>query len=275
MFTHLQITDPAPLPICLPHWQAPWHAHLLPLGPQVQAGWEQFGSAHAALNALPNQAGVRFAPQAALPAGVAYEQFIFDTQQVPTRDNLHDFFNGLMWLHFPRTKLRLNALQAAELARMGGVHATRGAARDALTLFDENVALLQAPDALWQALAHKRWGELFGPLRPLWGASRLVLFGHATLEQLVQPFKGITAHVYRVPQAVAALDDPHWLPVWDDWLAHDLTVETLSARPKPFAHLPVLGVPGWWPANAEPGFYEDATVFRPLRRHGPVAPVAA
>jgi hypothetical protein len=31
---------------------------------------------------------------------------------------------------------------------------------------------------------------------------------------------------------------------------------------KPFAHLPVLGVPGWWRANQDPAFYADASVFR-------------
>jgi hypothetical protein len=29
--------------------------------------------------------------------------------------------------------------------------------------------------------------------------------------------------------------------------------------------MPVLGVPGWWPANVAPDFYADAAVFRPLR----------
>ena len=40
-----------------------------------------------------------------------------------------------------------------------------------------------------------------------------------------------------------------------------------------FAPLPVLGVPGWWPANESPAFYDDATVFRqaarpPIKRVG-------
>ena len=30
--------------------------------------------------------------------------------------------------------------------------------------------------------------------------------------------------------------------------------------------LPVLGVPGWWDANASPDFYDDVSVFRPGRR---------
>lgn len=248
-----------------PDWAAAWHAPIMPLSQAVYQQWQALGSAHAALNAQGNAAGVCFVPQQALPEATAYEQHIFDTRQVPTRDNLHDFFNGMMWLHFPKTKRRLNALQGEELARMGGVHATRGALRDALTLFDENVALLQAPDVLWQALADKRWDDVFGHLRGLWAESRLVVFGHATLEQLVRPFKGITAHVYRVPCSVGDGLSTDWMPAWDDWLAQDLTAAKLSARPKPFVHLPVLGVPGWWPANADPGFYADASVFRPLR----------
>lgn len=46
----------------------------------------------------------------------------------------------------------------------------------------------------------------------------------------------------------------------DAWLARDLTADRLAA--KPFAHLPVLGVPGWWSANEDPMFYRDASVFR-------------
>jgi cytochrome P450 len=29
----------------------------------------------------------------------------------------------------------------------------------------------------------------------------------------------------------------------------------------------VLGVPGWWAANASPDFYDDTNVFRPGRRN--------
>ncbi len=47
---------------------------------------------------------VQFVPQSALPDGQAYEQFIYDTQTVPTRDGLHDFFNALCWLKFPLEK---------------------------------------------------------------------------------------------------------------------------------------------------------------------------
>lgn len=201
----------------------------------------------------PHSPSVRFVPQTDLPPGVAYESHIFNSNRCPTRDGLHDFFNGLAWLHFPLTKRRLNQLHGAQIAQTG-IQPVRGPARDALTLFDENAAFLQAPDALWDALAAKNWHRLFIDLRPLWGEAHLVLFGHALLEKLVAPRKAITAHVYRAHPASQNLAD------LDAWIAADLSAEKLAS--KPFAHLPVLGVPLWWPANQDPAFYGDSSVFR-------------
>jgi hypothetical protein len=232
-------------------WLAPWRDPGEGIAQRVAAG----ASVAHALNAV-QRAPKRFIPQAGLPAGVAYEQHIFNTGCVPTRDGLHDFFNGLAWMHFPRTKLRLNALQAAHITS-SGIQPVRGPARDALTLFDENAALLQAPDALWNALAAKDWQTLFVTLRPLWVEANLVLFGHALTEKLVAPRKPITAHVFRVCESSWALPDV------DAWLANELSAEQLAT--KPFAHLPVLGVPGWWAPNEDSAFYADSSVFRPLR----------
>lgn len=232
-------------------WLAPWRARGEAVAHSVYSGMAQ-------PEAL-NQAGlapVCFVPQSDLPAGMAYEQYIFDTGRVPTRDGLHDFFNGLVWHEFPLTKQRLNALQAAQIARTG-IQPVRGPARDALTVFDENAALLQAPDALWQALVAKDWQRLFGALRPLWREAHLLLFGHALMEKLVAPRKSMTAHVYRV------LVDDSSPGSMDAWLAQDLSADKLAA--KPFAHLPVLGVPGWCAANEDPEFYCDASVFRAPR----------
>ena len=233
-------------------WLQPWRARGQPLAERVAKG----DSCAQALNILAQgmpDCPVRFVPQSNLPPGQAYEAFIFQTQQVPTRDGLHDFFNGLCWLHFPQTKLRLNQLQAAQIAH-SGIAPVRGPARDALTVFDENAALLHAPDALWDALVRKDWQDLFGRLRPLWKEARLQLFGHALLEKLVHPRAAMTAHVYRVASDNGAQGD------WDRWLGTHLQADALAG--KPFAHLPVLGVPGWWPANETPAFYDDRAVFR-------------
>ena len=236
-------------------WAAPWLSPWRGVGERVAQGVDAGQTVAQALNAQ-GMAPVRFIPQSELPSGTAYEQHIFDTGGVPTRDGLHDFFNGLCWIHFPLAKQKLNRLQAEQIAQTG-IQPVRGPARDALTVFDENAALLIAPDALWDALAAKDWARLFGPLRPLWAEATLILFGHALLEKLVYPRKPITAHVFRAQAATNSIAD------LDAWLAGALSAPMLAA--KPFAHLPVLGVPGWWPDNTLPGFYEDTSVFRPLR----------
>ncbi len=235
-------------------WHAPWLAPLQDLGRPLAAKVVGGATCATALNA--QGAPVHFVPQSSLPAGEAYEHFIFRTGQCPTRDGLHDFFNGLCWIHFPRTKRRLNELQAAQI-HADGIGQVRGPVRDALTVFDENAAFLSAPDALWDALVAKDWAALFVELRPLWAQAALVLFGHALMEKLVYPRKPITAHVYRAYPATKNIAD------MDAWVAADLDADKLAG--KPFAHLPVLGVPGWWSANQQPGFYEDAFVFRPPR----------
>ena len=225
--------------------------------------------------------GIEFVPQSALPPGQGYEHYMAQTGQCPTRENLHDFFNGLCWLRFPQTKRKINQLHATELERAStgagcgignaatagtgvGARATasatspqRGPVRDALTVFDENAAFLLAPPLLWQALEARDWPRLFIELRPLWADAQLVLFGHALLEKLVAPRKPITAHVYRAQPTMPSLE-----PL-DAWVAADLSAERLAT--KPFVPLPVLGVPGWWPENENVSFYDDAQVFRPRR----------
>jgi hypothetical protein len=256
--------SPAPWP--RPDWSAPWLAPYAADGAavreQVEAGvalpvaLNQRLAASAAATALHT---LSFVPQTELPPGVAYESHVYCSGAVPTREGLHDFFNGLCWLRFPLTKTQLNRLQAAAIDATG-VGQVRGPLRDAITLFDENAALLQAPEALWQALLARNWQRLFVELRPLWADARLVLFGHALHEKLVAPYKSITAHVYRVPVPPALGAD---LAGWDAWLAGQLNADALCL--KPFTPLPLLGVPGWWRANEDPGFYADAQVFRPPR----------
>jgi len=238
-------------------WFQPWFAPWRELGePTAHLALQQQNVA-VALNVANN---VKFVPQSALPEGQAYEDFIFKTAQVPTRDGLHDFFNGLCWHRFPLAKRRLNQLQAAEIATQG-VRATRGPVRDALTLFDENAILMHAPDAVWNALQARDWLTLFVDLRHQWQQVHLVLFGHALLEKLVTPYKSITGHVYRIASDVDVRNDA----ALDAWLVDDLQPAKLAT--KPYEPLPVLGVPGWWPANAEPVFYQDPQVFRPKRGH--------
>ena len=233
-------------------WSRPWHAPWRAGGEPVLARVAQGVPLHEALNRQ-GGAPVHFVPQAALAAGAAYEAHIFDRGTCPTRENLHDFFNGLCWIAMPLAKRRLNALQAAQIA-LSGIGGVRGPVRDAITIFDENGALLEAPVALWEALLVRDWRRLFVELRPLWREARLLVFGHALLEKLARPRKDLTAHVWAIAGAGGGMND------LDRWLEGQLTAERLAL--KPFTPLPLLGVPGWWPENQNFSFYDDSLVFR-------------
>jgi Protein of unknown function (DUF3025) len=217
-----------------------------------------------ALNQHVTESSPLFVSQDALPETEAYEAFIFRTGQIPTRNNAHDFFNGLMWLSMPRTKRALNVLQATQIAQEG-VKQTRGAARDAATLFDENGAvLLTTSRSLIDAWLAHDWRRLFVDLRSEWNgagkSARLLIFGHATLEKLLNPYKAITTHTL-------------WIEA-----AHDLPLERVDAmlaasiariEKKDWQPLPIMGVPGWWPVESgvqDGEFYADTRVFRPRSR---------
>ncbi|MES2977127.1 MAG: DUF3025 domain-containing protein [Pseudomonadota bacterium] len=243
-------------------WNAPWLEPYRADGLAVCQGLVAGLSVAAALNALgASRSPVQFVDQSELPEGQAYEQFIFETRRCPTRENLHDLFNGLCWLRFPAVKSRLNALQAEQI-RLDGVTTRRGPVRDALTVFDENAAFFIAPSHLCQALQERDWQRLFITQRSAWREARPVLFGHALLEKLVKPRKAVTAHVYlmahALPQAETALHDSlHGL---DAHVARDLEARRLAS--KPFVPLPVMGVPGWNSLNENFSFYDDSEVFR-------------
>ncbi len=236
-------------------WAAPWLQPWCALGQPVAQAMDAGLPLSRALNQV-GECPVQFVPQSALPDGEPYERYIFQSKQCPTRDNLHDFFNGLCWHLLPHTKRRLNQLQAQTIAN-DGVQATRGPLRDALTLFDESGAVLRAPDPLWAALRAHDWQALFVTHRALWQQAHLLIVGHALLEKLVYARKQHVAHVLL---AQAAIDS---IASTDAWLARELTPQWLGT--KPFTPLPVLGVPGWCAENENPVFYDDKQVFRPER----------
>jgi hypothetical protein len=257
-------------------WQRPWLAPLLAIASPVRKAvdWRQALNAAAAMQALQNHRGmpIRFVAQADLPPATAYESFISATGGVPTRDNVHDFFNALIWLAFPAIKAQLNALHAAEIAKTAAIEQSpmlhrshRGKLRDAATIFDENAALLVSCNReLIDALHEHRWHEALVIRRAaFWRDCEVWLFGHALLEKLVCPYKAITAHTWVVNTDSAFFSMPlehrrEWI---DAQVAGQLTHGLATAD---FTPLPVLGVPGWG-ENQDELFYQDAQVFRPKR----------
>ena len=258
------------------NWAAPWLTEYCVWGQAAERAILAGASvAHALNQLLPLQAaltGWHFVAQHELPEGQAYETFIHQQHCIPTRNNLHDFFNGLIWLHWPQLKRHLNQLQATAIATQAAQH-PRGRLRDAITVLDENGGLLLAPTTLIEALQARDWRRLLVQQRELWAQARLLPLGHALLEKLVQPRKPITAHLLCVPpqalqlpaqveRQASGLPPISGLSQIDVWLANSALLKVESLAQKPFSPLPVLGVPGWWRENENFCFYDDSLVFR-------------
>ena len=263
-------------------WSAAWFATLRPLAVQMlaeqpgeeigqHADWREAANQRAKQMSLLNHRGlpIRFIAPEQTPDDLAYEACISHTGQVPTRNNLHDFFNALVWLRFPAIKRALNAAQAAAIARHG-IQSSRGHLRDAATLFDENGALLVVRDdpvgtAMINALRDHDWQTLFVYCRREFHAGCEVrLFGHALCEKLTRPYKAIAAHAWCVRAdasyfQLAPEEKLRWL---DEQVAAQLQQRGDSwLHPTQFSPLPILGIPDWWPQQ-DAAFYQDATVFR-------------
>lgn len=265
-------------------WSQAWYASILPSAQSLIAApnWREHINHLAQQQQLYNHQNlaIQFITQEQLPQATAYESHISQTGQVPTRENLHDFFNALVWLSFPLIKRQLNAMQAAQIAQLG-IGKSRGSARDAATIFDENAAILVLADdeqghQLCQQLRAHEWQQAFIDNAHLFHSSHntqneadkkkahVWTFGHALMEKLVSPYKAITAHTWVIwtPNDFFSADffsQRCWI---DQHISEQLQRQTISTAD--YTPMPILGIPHWWPhQNTE--FYADTFVFRPKR----------
>lgn len=196
-----------------------------------------------------------------------YERRV-QTGLIPTRDLSHDWYNGQVWLAFPKVKQLINALHVQDVG--GCVEQPdrppangRSRLRDALTLFDESGALLLTTEwSLCTALLQHDWKTLLLDRRESWSArGRVLLLGHGLLDSMSKAHKGLCAKV--VPVQVPSLDMRP--PELQRLML--LVVEQLRG-PGNLSPLPVMGIPGWFPESEAPGFYQDSAVYRakPTRR---------
>jgi hypothetical protein len=213
-------------------------------------------------NGLP----LRFLPPPVDTLG--YEARIAQTGVVATRSgNLHDHYNALAWLNFPRAKAALSARHALALAREKD--GRRDPERDALTHFDEcGVVLVSDRPRLFDLLAAFAWRELFvAHRREVRAHMALLVFGHATREQLLRPFHGLTAKALTMPVGPEwfALSTAARITAVDAFVTAAIAAGR-CARAGDLQPLPLLGWPGVVPASEDPAYYDDASQFRPGRK---------
>lgn len=192
-----------------------------------------------------------------------YEPRVFLKKELQTRtENWHDFFNALIWLKFPLTKIALNQLHFKS-AKNRPKGSNRSTLENRITQFDECGAIIISNNKfLLDLIREHKWNELFIEQRKRFEADLYcVVFGHAILEKALTPYIGMTCHCI-------LLEDPHLLEHAQSWDVKDLDkhisllwLEQISQSPEKFAAFPVLGIPGLWPEqNAD--FYSNTKYFR-------------
>ena len=197
-----------------------------------------------------------------LADGLHYEQRIAERGEIATREgNWHDLLNALVWLRYPTLKQVLNQRQMVEIARMGPK--LRSRTQYAMTHFDEGGVIVALRDpsllALWDA---HDWHGLFWRHRQAWqdGSIQLELFGHALLELALNPDKLLVgkALVFEsTDHADAARVSARCIEaIVSGRLLHD----PLELRP-----LPLSGIPGWHPDNADEAFHRSTICYQPRR----------
>jgi hypothetical protein len=127
------------------------------------------------------------------PVAVAdlYDARVVRLGQVPCyRASYHDLFNAVTFAAFPRAKRALHQRQYAALLAslpedLASLPGRRTREQDALTLMDEGGSVVLVPETARSAFTPGTLHTLVGPR----ARARLVVFGHALLEQLAYGYR--------------------------------------------------------------------------------------
>lgn len=204
-----------------------------------------------------------------------YEEIIHKEGKIPTRNNWHDFFNGLIWLQLPQTKRYFSDVHNKQIEQHG--LKKRSPVRDRITHFDECGLLIFTNEAklAYEIRAHN-WHEVFVNRKHQWHNNIApVIVGHALWEMLLKPFIGLTAKVkvIHLPdfsnQDIRHLQSAQWANQ-SNALLDELCLKTLKQgqdlyMPKPWMPLPLLGIPNWSTFTQDDAFYENQDYFMPRR----------
>jgi hypothetical protein len=121
---------------------------------------------------------------------------------------------------------------------------------------------------LLQLIRDFRWKALFWERRAAL-AERFdcVTFGHAMYEKAMAPYLGMTANtiLLEADSDYFSRDRFGRLAWIDEQLAAIFERGERYRTPKDLQPFPILGMPGWDPANGEEAYYDNTDYFRPGR----------
>ncbi|NOU49237.1 DUF3025 domain-containing protein [Pseudoalteromonas sp. JBTF-M23] len=237
-----------------------------------QTDWPSFNWLNSLVDTQNHQAKpIEFVSDAELQDETRYyEQIIYETGQVPTREqNWHDLFGAMIWSLFPKSKSLLNKRHIDEINEHGLKR--RSKHRNALTLFDEcGVIIAMTDEAFSLKLKAHQWQDVFVDSRTRWGHDiKPFIFGHANYEMLTKPFIGLTGKVLCVvvDECFFSLDLTNQYDALDACLVDMIQNEGVLDDNSALSPLPLLGVPTWCDDNQDPEYYNNTDYFRPKRRN--------
>lgn len=217
---------------------------------------------------------LRFVPQESGRMGfeAQYEPRCYLTGEVQTRsDNLHDLFNALVWLTFPKAKAAINSRHYHALTNVAeSVSSQRGKVRDMATLLDESGVIVVCANAeLAELLRTFQWKELFWKQREqLEAAMGFYIFGHGLYEKAMRPYVGMTGQglIIDVEPDFFIWPMASRLAYLDGRVAQYLNDPQRCLSPRELNPVPLLGVPGWDVQNNNAAYYDNSHYFRAGRR---------
>jgi len=207
-----------------------------------------------------------------LPFEEQYEPLCYIRGEVQTRENnLHDLFNALVWLTFPKSKTAINSRHYQALTERGiPEDGSRGAVRDMNTLFDESGLVVVCSDTeLLSLLGNFCWKELFWNRRDeVKSKMAFYLFGHGLYEKVMHPYIGLTGQglFLSVGDEFFVRTKAQQLELLDSLVADYIQSPSHCLSTRELGPVPLLGVPGWAEENCCGAYYDNTVYFRGGRR---------
>lgn len=193
-----------------------------------------------------------------------YEQHVARLGSVPTRPQAwHDFFNMVVWAHFPKLRWALNALHVDPKACPKDPRNARAPAQNLAASFDESgLLVLSSSRGVLEELRALRFKHVFWQRRAeVLETTRFWLVGHGALESLLAQPPGLIgrALLLHVP-ALPAVDGADALRFEIDARVA-ASIHAWRTTRTVLDPIPLLGIPGYTDNDCAE-FYDDLRNIR-------------